>query len=57
MQKRGEMKMRERFKNSLILDILPIIFIIVFGEISMCNQEISPLLSHFSTRIGYLSLS
>ena len=23
----------------------------------MCNQEISPLLSHFSTRIGYLSLS
>lgn len=35
MQKRGEMKMRERFKNSLILDILPIIFIIVFGEISI----------------------
>ena len=27
--------MRERFKNSLILDILPIIFIIVFGEISI----------------------
>ena len=35
MQKRGEIKMREKFKNSLILDILPIIFIIVFGEISI----------------------
>ena len=27
--------MREKIKNSLIMDILPIIFIIVFGEISI----------------------
>nr|DAS25711.1 MAG TPA: hypothetical protein [Caudoviricetes sp.] len=33
-------------------NFLPLVF-----PISMCNQEISPLLSHFSTRIGYLSLS